>query len=55
MISGRIVPNNLSRIRLEQRHVEAGNLGHSLAGDALQVAHHSDRRADKRQDLRLSL
>ena len=27
-------------------HVEAGNLGHSLAGDALQVAHHSDRRVD---------
>ena len=27
----------------KQRHVEAGNLGHSLAGDALQVAHHSDR------------
>ena len=29
--------------------------GHSLAGDALQVAHHSDRRVDNRQDLRLPL
>jgi len=34
-------------------HVEAGNLGHSLAGDALQVAHLSDRRVDSCQELRL--
>jgi hypothetical protein len=30
-------------------------ISHRLAGDALQVAHHSDRRVDSCQDLRLSL